>query len=822
MRFLNRTRKAGNSSTRSVSRNIDGPETLINSWKRAADQDEAPQHCLSFLTKGRKKTILDEDYEQSGAPKSVVDAPAAGETREETEEVRESHPMDPMAAIEMKDQTLKLVNKESYPVGSLPWDKAEEKLEFWTTQGTEESVHLSIIILDRMMEEHEKATTWSDSQMIYWLKAVIKNWNQGQRGGEFSTFTPSDMIEQVEAWETCIELDPEVYSMIIDGAAYSQPYLADCLLRRTVENQRKGLIYSHTYNQVIRAWVDAGDPYQAESLLDFMLGEWRDRTDGGVVIAAKPNRQSFHWVLLGWANSNENVAAERTESLLNKMHKYSKSGELLAIKPNLDTYKWVLDCLLKATNRSPQDNADRAQAILEALQDKADRGEEDFRPTAEMYSVVVAAWGEAGDPDRGEELLHQLYQDYCDRDQDKRLEPTLEIFNNLLLGWTKVPSKSLRKKACERAESILDHMAKLSSSDVLPGVKPDLTSYNTVLECWSRLGDGEKAEELLERMIERWESGDHDIAPDTVSYSRVLSAWNRNGNHERCEYITNVLHKQFCDLGNYRVHPNLILCGLAKFGEQPEALRKAKMLFQKCDDLSRSGQRVDVKPNRTSYQHLLECVYKADRGQAGTQAEQILDEMLDKYAGGNEDVKPTVKIYNLVIQALVKTRQPKRTEEVLARMYAEDMRGARVYPDLETFNTILLAWAKSGLGDESAKRGEQILRRLERIHESNILQNVKPNLESYNHVLECLAQKTTPDEKQPPVVHAGARAETILKRMLEQGVEPNSISYNRIIVALKNSGNTKRAKQLLNSLKRKSFAQHEDDALVEAGSVQWL
>lgn len=822
MRILGRSRKSANGSSTRSAQMSDVPKTMVSSWKPGIEKDEAPPHCLSFLTKGRKKTVLDDDYEQSQTPRSVRDAPAAGEFRDDNDS-RDAPPPNPIVIAEMKEQSLTLVNKESFPVGNFPWDLAEEKLEFWTNQRTEESVHLSIILLDRMMEEHEKAAAWSDSQMMYWLKAVIKNWNQGQREIVFSTFFPNDMVEQVESWETCIDLDAEIYSMLIEGAACSEPHLADSLLRRIAVTHRKGLIYSHTYNQVISAWVDAGDPFRAESLLDFMMAEWHS-TEGGAEIAAKPNRQSYHWVLLGWANSSEGVATARTEAILEKMQKYSMAGTLRGIKPNLDTYKWALNCLLKAPNRKAEDTANRAQSILDSLLQRAARGHEDFRPTADMYSVVIQAWSEAGDPDRGEELLQSLYQDYCERDQDPRLKPTLEIFNNLLVGWTKVPSKSMRKKACERAEAILDHMKKLSNAGILPDIKPNLESYNTVLECWSRLGDGEQAQSLLERMIDNWETGDDTIAPDTVSYSRVLSAWNRNGNHERCEYITNVLYKQFCDLGNYRVHPNLILCGLAKFGEQPDALRKAKTLFKRSEDLSRSGEHPDLKPTRTTYQHLLECVCKADREQGGAQAEQILDEMLENHAAGDEDVKPDVRIYNLVIHALVKCHQPKRTEYILGRMYTEDMRGARVYPNLETFNTILLAWAKSGLGHEASKRAEQILRRLERIHESKILPNVKPNVVSYNHVLDCLVQTpvasyATDSQQTTP----GERAEAIYKRMLAQNVEPNAITYNRVIQILKNSGNTKRAKQLLKSVQPKPSTRADEVSTTETlGSEHWF
>jgi len=675
MRFLNRNRVPGSLGARIH----DDPVTLKNSRKLNIEKDESPPHCLAFLTKERKKTEVDEDI------KADVGASTAGEIREGSGEVRDRTLVDPVAVYKMKQDTLRLVSKEQYPVGKLSWKKTEANLLIWTAQGTEDSVHLSIIILDRMLEEQEHVPQWSDCQLLYWLKAVIQNWSHGQEINAFLKFTPNDMIEQVEVWGNYVELDPEVYSMLIKGAAVTKPALADSLLRRTVRTKKRNLIYSHTYNQVIRAWVDAEEPYQAESLLDFMLSEWSNRAKtNNSTVAAKPDRQSFHWVLLGWAKSSEPKAAANTEAILDKMLKLSQSG-LSSVDPNLDTYRWVLDSRLNANGKT-KGIAEWGEQILIVLQEKANQGEEDFRPTTDMYSKVVAAFCEAGNPEKGEELLQRLYKDYGERNEDKRFEPNLQIFNSLLLGWTKVPSKSLRK-ACTRAEAILEHMSKLANSRVLLNVKPDLTSYNHVLECWSRLGDGEKAQDLLERMIDRFESGTDDIAPDTVSYSKVLSAWNRNGNRERCQFITNILHKQFCDLGNYRVHPNLILCGLARFGEQPEALRKAKALFQKCDDLKRAVANTDVKLNRKSYQHFLECIVKANRSQSGKQAEKLLDEMLEKYAAGDDDVKPNVKIYNLVIQALVETKDPKRTEEVLARMYAEDVRDeARVYPNLETFN----------------------------------------------------------------------------------------------------------------------------------------
>lgn len=52
-------------------------------------------------------------------------------------------------------------------------------------------------------------------------------------------------------------------------------------------------------------------------------------------------------------------------------------------------------------------------------------------------------------------------------------------------------------------------------------LKPDLLSYNTVLDAFSKEGDGKSAERFLQQMLNR---GDDDlVSPDSHSYSAVRS-----------------------------------------------------------------------------------------------------------------------------------------------------------------------------------------------------------------------------------------------------------------------------------------------------------
>jgi hypothetical protein len=64
-------------------------------------------------------------------------------------------------------------------------------------------------------------------------------------------------------------------------------------------------------------------------------------------------------------------------------------------------------------------------------------------------------------------------------------------------------------------------------------LKPDATTYNSVIVAWSRSRQRResvlKAESLLNEMLTLAEAGDKSIAPNVKSYNLVLSAIATNG-----------------------------------------------------------------------------------------------------------------------------------------------------------------------------------------------------------------------------------------------------------------------------------------------------
>jgi hypothetical protein len=86
----------------------------------------------------------------------------------------------------------------------------------------------------------------------------------------------------------------------------------------------------------------------------------------------------------------------------------------------------------------------------------------------------------------------------------------------------------------QRAEAILDRIVEHFESGY-QGFKPDTICFSSVINAWSKSGDPtapQKAGALLAQMQKMHEAGDHDVKPDTILFTTVISVWARSGGHD--------------------------------------------------------------------------------------------------------------------------------------------------------------------------------------------------------------------------------------------------------------------------------------------------
>ena len=80
-------------------------------------------------------------------------------------------------------------------------------------------------------------------------------------------------------------------------------------------------------------------------------------------------------------------------------------------------------------------------------------------------------------------------------------------------------------ESANRALEILKRMEFMESSKNSVGVKPDIVSYNSVLNAFAKSKQPIAAQKLLEKMEEIYDARISNIKPDIYSYNIVMGAW---------------------------------------------------------------------------------------------------------------------------------------------------------------------------------------------------------------------------------------------------------------------------------------------------------
>lgn len=105
----------------------------------------------------------------------------------------------------------------------------------------------------------------------------------------------------------------------------------------------------------------------------------------------------------------------------------------------------------------------------------------------------------------------------------KEFRPNLQTFNILLSGW----------KSSEEAESFFEEMKEL-------GVKPDVVSYNSLIDVYCKGREMEKAYKVLEKMREE------DISSDVITYTSIIGGLGLIGQPDKARDVLKEMKEYGC------------------------------------------------------------------------------------------------------------------------------------------------------------------------------------------------------------------------------------------------------------------------------------
>ena len=269
-------------------------------------------------------------------------------------------------------------------------------------------------------------------------------------------------------------------------------------------------------------------------------------------------------------------------------------------------------------------------------------------------------------------------------------------------------------------------------------IKPDVISYNCLLNAYSKLGMGYEAQELLYYMY-----NNKDIlgfVPNEISYTTTLLAWGRHTNTSNND----------------------------------NAAQNAQDLFYTIQKWSNADPDI-IPPSIYCFNSVLYAWSKVHNG--AINAESFLRNMMEENNTNQTNknkIIPNIVSYNTLLSAWVKhtsKKAPYKAEELLNEIQCLSDEHINIKPNFITFNTVIDAWAKKSNNNiNSAKRCELLLRYMEDMYKLTNDDNYKPDVCSYSTVVNAYSKS-----KKRGI--SAQFAEIVLNDMLKNDFDlPNSVS----------------------------------------------
>ena len=240
------------------------------------------------------------------------------------------------------------------------------------------------------------------------------------------------------------------------------------------------------------------------------------------------------------------------------------------LEPNIQCFAVVLDAFSKSN--LPLAGSD-AEAFLRRM---ADSGRPNLAPTTMCYNSVINAYARSGSQLAGAEA-ERLLREMAQNSDNRGASPDLVSYNSTINAYA-------RSKKANDAERLLRELQ--SKCKDKPRLTPSNRSYNAVINAYAKDGNYEKAELLLTEM--RSEGG---LKPDLFSYSSVLEAWSRSGSPQAGEKADTYLRilEDYPENDNKRALRYTLahICWRNSIGNHPQAEQRMKELSEILTELQK-------------------------------------------------------------------------------------------------------------------------------------------------------------------------------------------------------------------------------------------
>ncbi|KAG7371769.1 PPR: pentatricopeptide repeat domain containing protein [Nitzschia inconspicua] len=531
-----------------------------------------------------------------------------------------------------------------------------------------------------------------------------------------------------------------------------------------------------------------------ETLFYRLLDEWsltNQQLDSGDEVADaeylmekelsfRPNSMDFERAIAAWHRSNNPDKVVRVLNILSDQREIvlRGSGEtaLPDARPTLKSIEHVMEILADSKERGLEK---RAAMVVDSL-----ASDYNMEPNATITGLLIQILAKSRGPraaQSAEAMLREAVVKFPPGSEDGMND--IEVFNKVVTAW----AKSRNDDGPQRAQSLIVFMDQLGSSQCAPNSR----TFTSLIDAYAQTNEWSgvrNAESILNNVLDLHLEGGHDLEPNVATWTIVISAYARLCKNPKTQ----------------RRH--LSECG-----------RRAGMLLRRMESLHESG-RLSAGPDAITYVTVLNAyAFSKDRGNI-EEAENLLDEMNEKYLDGDDSMKPSVRSIKVMVDAWIKQgvmekaeelwekyeeflEEPKISKEDLDEIYHAflhgycqigDGRRAKVYldqmledgiePKISCYDRIMDTYIKNGDKD-CAEKAKEIFKIVEtRRQEGSLV----PNERVYTTFIRSMVKARVPGLYK--------KADLVLQRMnslYESGlddVKPSIFTYNVCLNACGESG----------------------------------
>jgi hypothetical protein len=241
-----------------------------------------------------------------------------------------------------------------------------------------------------------------------------------------------------------------------------------------------------------------------------------------------------------------------------------------------------------------------------------------------------------------------------------RLQADTQTYSIVLNAWAKCESiERGDRDAAQRAHDVLHRMIRLYSTGA--NVKPNIRSFTSCIAAWSRAGQPQRAENVLDELLllsskslddnKDINSSDPQLRPDVAAWNAVLMAWSRSGRNASVE---------------------------------------TERMLEKM--------RAFAKPNIRSFNSLLHA-YSQERDKMVV-ALALLKRLEDESSISTlseTSLAPDIVSYNTVLNALARDRSQWAAEKSTRLLQSVEDASSRPVPDVVSYTSVIRAWGNSGI-----------------------------------------------------------------------------------------------------------------------------